>query len=83
MVGWHHRLNGPEFEKALEESRGQGSLVCYKPQGHRELDTTELRNSSSKLWPLLQQSQEAMKNSQGATLKPKAQPRNAAFLASG
>ena len=40
-------------------------------------------NSSSKLWPLLQQSQDAMNNSQGATLKPEAQPRNVAFLASG
>ena len=43
MVGWHHQLNKHEFEQTLGDSRGQGSLVCYKPQGHRELDTTELR----------------------------------------
>ena len=28
MVGWHHRLNGQEFEQALEEDERQGSLVC-------------------------------------------------------
>ena len=33
MVGWHHRLNGYEFEQAPED--GQGSLVCCSPQGHR------------------------------------------------
>ena len=29
MVGWHHRLNGHEFEQAPGDSEGQGSLVCY------------------------------------------------------
>ena len=28
MVGWHHRLNGHEFEQALEVGDGQGSLAC-------------------------------------------------------
>ena len=28
MVGWHHRLNGPEFEQTRGDSGGQGSLVC-------------------------------------------------------
>ena len=28
MVGWHHRLNGHEFEQALGVGDGQGSLVC-------------------------------------------------------
>ena len=28
MVGWHHRLDGPEFEQALGVGDGQGSLVC-------------------------------------------------------
>ena len=31
MVGWHHRLNGHEFEQALEDDEGQGSLACYSP----------------------------------------------------
>ena len=42
-VGWHHRLNGHEFEQAPGE-RGQGSLVCCSPWGHKESDTTELLN---------------------------------------
>ena len=41
MVGWHHRLYGPEFEQALGVSDGQGSLACRSPWGHKELDTTE------------------------------------------
>ena len=28
MAGWHHRLNGHEFEQTLRDSEGQGSLVC-------------------------------------------------------
>ena len=41
MVGWHHRLNGYEFEQAPGVGDGQGSLVCCSPRGHKELDTTE------------------------------------------
>ena len=40
MVEWHHQLNGLEFEQTLGDSEGQGSLVCYSPQGHKEQDTT-------------------------------------------
>ena len=40
MVGWHHRLNGQEFEQTLGDSEGQASLVCCSPWGHKELDTT-------------------------------------------
>ena len=40
MVGWHHRLNGHEFEQAPGDGEGQGSLVCYRPWGHKELDMT-------------------------------------------
>ena len=35
MIGWHHRLNGHEFEQALGVGDGQGSLVCCSPWGHR------------------------------------------------
>ena len=35
MVGWHHRLNGREFEQTSRDSEGQGSLVCCSPWGHR------------------------------------------------
>ena len=29
MLGWHHRLNGREFEQTLGDGEGQGSLACY------------------------------------------------------
>ena len=37
----HHWLNGHEFEQALGDGDGQGSLVCCSPWGLKELDTTE------------------------------------------
>ena len=45
MVGWHHRLNGHEFEQAPGDSEGQGSLACCSPPGHKESDMTERLNS--------------------------------------
>ena len=44
MVGWHHWLNGHEFEHALSVSDGQGNLACCSPWGHKESDTTEQLN---------------------------------------
>ena len=44
MVGWHHWLNGHEFEQASGVGEGQGSLACYSPWGRRESDTTEWLN---------------------------------------
>ena len=44
MVGWHHRLNGHEFEQALGTGEGQGSLAGCSSWGHKELDTTEWLN---------------------------------------
>ena len=41
MVGWHHELNGYEFEQALGVDDVQGSLVCCSPWGRKESDTTE------------------------------------------
>ena len=40
MVGWHHWLNGHEFEQALGDSEGQGSMACCSSQGRKESDTT-------------------------------------------
>ena len=40
MVGWHHWLNGHEFEQALGDSDWQRSLVCCSSWGHKELDMT-------------------------------------------
>ena len=39
-VGWHHRLNGHEFEQTPGDGEGQG-LACCSPWGHKELDMNE------------------------------------------
>ena len=44
MVGWHHRLDGHEFEQAPGVGDGQGSLACCSPWGHKESDMTEQPN---------------------------------------
>ena len=36
MVGWHHQLDGREFEEALGDGDGQGGLACYTPWGRKE-----------------------------------------------
>ena len=41
MVGWHHQLDGHEFEQALGVGDGQGSLVSYCPWGCKESAMTE------------------------------------------
>ena len=41
MVGWHHQLNGHEFEHALRYGEGQGDLACCSPWGRKELHMTE------------------------------------------
>ena len=46
-VGWHHQLNGHEFEQTLGDGEGQGSLECCSPWGHKESDTTEQLNNNS------------------------------------
>ena len=35
MVGWHHRLDGHEFEQTSGDSEGHGGLVCCSPWGGR------------------------------------------------
>ena len=44
MVGWHHRLNGHEFEQAPGAGDGQGGLACCSPWGCKESDVTERLN---------------------------------------
>ena len=46
MVGWHHWLNGHEFEQAPGDGEGQESLARCSPWGHKELDTTEWLNNN-------------------------------------
>ena len=47
MVGWHHQLNGHEFEQTLGDSEGQGSLVCCSLWGPQESDTTKRLNNNN------------------------------------
>ena len=53
MVGWHHRLNGHEFESTPGVGDGQGGLACCGPWGREESDTTEQMN-----WTELQHRQD-------------------------
>ena len=41
MFGWHHPLNGHEFEQAPGDGEGQGSLACCGPWDFKELDMTK------------------------------------------
>ena len=43
MVGWHHQLNGQEFEQDLADGEGQGSLACCSPWDCKELDANKKR----------------------------------------
>ena len=56
MDEWHHQLDGHEFEQALGDSEGQGSLVCCSPWVCKESDMTEQLNNidnTSSLWTLV------------------------------
>ena len=44
MGGWHHQLDGHEFEWTLRVADGQGGLVCCDSWGRKEADTTERLN---------------------------------------
>ena len=43
-VGWHHQLDGHEFEQALGVSDGRESLACYSQWGRKGSDITEQMN---------------------------------------
>ena len=47
MVGWHHWLNGHEFEQTLGHGKGQGNLACCGSWGHKESNTTEGLNTTN------------------------------------
>ena len=53
MAGWHHRLNGQEFEQALEVGDWRGSLTCCSPRGHKESERTEWLNGTDPTIPKL------------------------------
>ena len=48
MVGWHHWLNGLEFEQTSGDSKEQGSLACCHPWGPKQLDSTEWLNNNKR-----------------------------------
>ena len=50
MVGWHHWLNGNEFEQALGDGEGQGGLVCCSLWGRKDSDTTEQLTNNKNIW---------------------------------
>ena len=52
MIGWHHRLDGREFEQAPGGSEGQGSLVCCSPWGCKNLTQLRLNNNNYKIQSL-------------------------------
>ena len=47
MIGWHHQLNGHEFEQTAGDSEEQRGLACCRPWVHRELDTIEQLNNNN------------------------------------
>ena len=51
MVGWHHPLNGHEFEQSLGDSEGQRSLACCSPWGGKDSDMIEQQNSNNMYKP--------------------------------
>ena len=56
MAGWHHGLNGHEFEQTLGDSEGLESLVHCIPWGRKELDMTWQLNNDNKMYciPIIQ-----------------------------
>ena len=48
IVGWHHWLNGHEFEQTPRDSEGQGSLVCCSSWDCKEVDMTHWLNNTNK-----------------------------------
>ena len=50
MVRWHHQFKGHEFDQALRDGEGQGSLACCSPWSYKELDTTEQLNNKGVPW---------------------------------
>ena len=58
MAGWHHRLDGHEFEPTSGDSEGQGSLLCCSPWGCKESDTIyQLSNNNGQCYNVTHQNQ--------------------------
>ena len=87
MTGWHHQLNGHEFEPALGDGEGQGSLVWCSPWGRKALDMTEWLNSNNsfkKLDSTICYLQEILfKHKNTSILKPTGWKRYAIWISNG
>ena len=51
MGGWHHRLNGHEFEQTPRDGEGQGSLTCCSSRSHKESDRHDLATEQQQQKP--------------------------------
>ena len=49
MAGWHHQLNGHEFEQVLGDDEGQGGLMCCSPWGRKESDMTGQQKNNKEM----------------------------------
>ena len=49
MVGWHHGLNGHQFEQAPGDGEGQGSLACCSPWGHKDQTRLSYKTTEDKM----------------------------------
>ena len=49
MLGWHHWLNGHQFEQTSGDKEGQRSLVCCSQRSHKESDTIQQLNNNNKV----------------------------------
>ena len=50
MIGWHHGINGHEFEQTPGDGEGKGSPGCCIPWGDKESDMTERLNTTTKVF---------------------------------
>ena len=50
MIGWHHQLNGREFEQTQGDSEAQGGQTHCSPWGHKKSDATQRLNNTISLW---------------------------------
>ena len=68
MVGWHHQLDGHEFEQTLGDSEEQGSLACCSPRGQKEWDLVIEPQQQSWAWCLTQTPRDTTRTSDSQKL---------------
>ena len=76
MVGWHHWLDGHEFEQASGDGNGQGSLACCSPRGRKELNMTDWNEDSLLLDQIGSHVPHQTNSSDGSVLGGRPTPQN-------